>query len=42
MTLLKSKPSVLVCMEANPESCHRTVLAQHLTGMMALPVKHLG
>jgi uncharacterized protein (DUF488 family) len=42
MTLVKSKPSVLVCMEAKPESCHRTVLAQHLTGMMELPIKYLG
>ncbi|MBE9109989.1 DUF488 domain-containing protein [Nodosilinea sp. LEGE 07298] len=42
MSLLKSEPSVLVCMEANPECCHRTVLAQHLEGMMKLPIKHLG
>jgi uncharacterized protein (DUF488 family) len=42
MSLLKSEPSVLVCMEANPECCHRTVLAQHLTGMVELPIKHLG
>ena len=42
MSLLKSEPSVLVCMEANPECCHRTVLAQHLVGMMELPIKHLG
>jgi hypothetical protein len=42
ISLLKSEPSVLVCMEANPECCHRNVLAQHLMGMMELPVKHLG
>lgn len=42
ISLLKSKPSVLVCMEAQPESCHRSVLAQHLMGMMELPTKHLG
>lgn len=42
MSLLKSEPSVLVCMEANPECCHRTVLAQHLEGMVELPIKHLG
>lgn len=42
MSLLKSEPSVLVCMEANPGSCHRNVLAQHLADMMELPIKHLG
>jgi uncharacterized protein (DUF488 family) len=42
MSLVKSEPSVLVCMEAKPECCHRAVLAQHLTGMMELPIKHLG
>lgn len=41
MTLLKSKPSVLVCMEANPEYCHRNMLAQHLLGVIDLPIKHL-
>ena len=41
-SLLKSEPSVLVCMEANPECCHRNVLAQYLVGMMELPIKHLG
>lgn len=42
MSLLSTEPSVLVCMEAHPQSCHRTVLAQHLAGLMDLPVKHLG
>jgi uncharacterized protein (DUF488 family) len=42
MSLLESEPSVLVCMEANPECCHRNVLAQHLVGRMGLPIKHLG
>ncbi|MGB3615315.1 MAG: DUF488 domain-containing protein [Elainellaceae cyanobacterium] len=40
--LLKSEPSVLVCMEANPECCHRNVLAHYLMGILELPVKHLG
>ncbi len=40
--LLHSKPSVLVCMEADPEFCHRNVLAQHLTTLINMPVKHLG
>jgi len=42
ISLLKSEPSVLVCMEAKPECCHRSVLAKHLMDMMHLPVKHLG
>ena len=42
VSLLHSEPSVLVCMEANPNDCHRHVLAQHLAGMMELPIKHLG
>ena len=40
--LLKSEPSVLVCMEANPEYCHRNVLAQYLTNLIDMPIKHLG
>lgn len=40
--LLNSKPSVLVCMEAEPKFCHRNVLAQYLTNTTDLPVKHLG
>ncbi len=40
--LLKSKPSVLVCMEANPKLCHRNVLAQYLTTLIDMPINHLG
>lgn len=40
--LLNSKPSVLVCMEADPKFCHRNVLAQHLETLIDLPIKHLG
>lgn len=40
--LLKSEPSVLVCMEANPLFCHRNVLAQHLKPLINMPIKHLG
>ncbi|PDW02935.1 DUF488 domain-containing protein [Candidatus Viridilinea mediisalina] len=40
--LLKEKPSVLICMEANPQFCHRNVLAQVLTQIVNLPVNHLG
>jgi len=39
--LLKSEPSVLVCMEANPEFCHRNVLAQHLTTLIDMTINHL-
>lgn len=42
MSLLNTEPSVLVCMEANPEFCHRNVLAQHLAAMVDLPIQHLG
>ncbi len=40
--LLDTAPSVLVCMEADPAFCHRNVLAQHLTTLSDLPIKHLG
>lgn len=40
--LLNSKPSALVCMEADPRLCHRSVLAQHLTTFIDLPIEHLG
>lgn len=40
--LLNSEPSVLVCMEANPNCCHRNVLAQYLTASIDMPVQHLG
>jgi uncharacterized protein (DUF488 family) len=40
--LLKTKPSVLVCMEANPEDCHRNVLANYLSPMINMPIMHLG
>jgi uncharacterized protein (DUF488 family) len=41
-SLLKSKPGVLVCMEADPKFCHRNVLAQHLTTLIDMPIKNLG
>lgn len=39
--LITEKPSVLVCMEANPAYCHRTLLAKHIAYKTSLPVKHL-
>jgi len=41
-SLLRSKPSALVCMEADPQYCHRNVLANYLTGIIDLPIQHLG
>jgi uncharacterized protein (DUF488 family) len=40
--LLRGQPSVLVCMEADPQFCHRNVLAKYLASSINLPVKHLG
>jgi uncharacterized protein (DUF488 family) len=39
--ILSARPSVLVCMEANPEFCHRTHLATVLAKLTGLPIKHL-
>lgn len=39
--VIKTRPSALVCMEADPAHCHRHVLAQALSDMMDLPVVHL-
>ncbi len=36
------KPSVLVCVEANPECCHRGVLAEEVSKANGLLVLHLG
>ncbi|MBP0026530.1 MAG: DUF488 domain-containing protein [Roseofilum sp. SID2] len=41
ISLLTSQPSVLVCMEANPECCHRNILAQYIAGIINLPIEHL-
>ena len=39
--LVKSKPSVLVCMEAKPQCCHRSHLAKVVSNRSRLQVKHL-
>ncbi len=39
--LIKSKPSVLVCMEAKPQCCHRSHLAKVVSNRSRLQVKHL-
>jgi uncharacterized protein (DUF488 family) len=37
-TLLEQTPSVLMCLERDPKTCHRSVLAMTLHGMTELPV----
>ena len=38
---IESKPSVLVCMEANPDSCHRSRLAAQIENLTKLATHHL-
>lgn len=40
--LISERPSVLVCMEADPECCHRTRLAKEVSRRSQLPIEHLG
>lgn len=40
--LMKRKPSVLVCVEADPNRCHRTCLARRIAGIAGLAVGDLG
>lgn len=39
--LIQERPSVLVCMEAQPECCHRSHLATVVAKLTQLPVTHL-
>ena len=39
---IESRPSVLVCMEANPDACHRSHLAAHIANRTKLMIYHLG
>ncbi len=39
--LVKTKPTVLVCMESDPHMCHRTRLANAVSEKSDLPVRHL-
>lgn len=39
---LSKEPGVLVCMEAEPERCHRSRLARVVAPLAGLPVVHLG
>jgi uncharacterized protein (DUF488 family) len=40
--LVSERPSVLVCMEADPRCCHRSRLAKPVSELTGLPVVHLG
>lgn len=40
--LMQERPSVLMCAEADPSICHRSVLARTIAGKTGLTVKHLG
>jgi uncharacterized protein (DUF488 family) len=39
--LVQAKPTVLVCMEADPQLCHRTRLAKAIADTSDLPIRHL-
>ena len=39
---IESRPSVLVCMEANPDACHRSHLAAQIANRTKLMIHHLG
>ncbi len=39
---MRERPSVLVCMEADPARCHRSRLAGAIARRTGLPVRHLG
>ena len=42
ISMVQNKPCVLICMEADPASCHRSILAQHISAVTALPIHDLG
>lgn len=39
---MSERPSALLCREATPAQCHRTILAQHLEKINGYPVVELG
>ena len=45
LTLIASrmtdKPAALLCMEADPAYCHRTIVARHVAASTSLPIEHL-
>lgn len=40
--LCQSEATVLLCFERNPQLCHRTLVANRLTDLCSLSVRHLG
>jgi uncharacterized protein (DUF488 family) len=40
--IMREKLSVLVCMEADPDRCHRTRLARQIAGIAGLAARDLG
>ena len=38
--MCRSKPSVLICFEKNPEDCHRHIVARELSVITGLPIIH--
>jgi uncharacterized protein (DUF488 family) len=40
--LVEDKPTVLVCVEADPDRCHRSRLARRAAAITGLPVRDLG
>ncbi len=38
---LPSTVSALLCVERDPEACHRSLVADRLAAVLGLPVRHL-
>ena len=41
-SLITERPSVLICMEADPAYCHRARVANRVADLVQLPIIHLG
>lgn len=39
--LISERPSVLMCLESDPNRCHRSILAETVAKISGLPVRHL-
>ena len=39
--LIAEKPTTLMCMEADPHMCHRTRLANSISAITHLPIRHI-
>ena len=39
--LMSERPSMLMCFEADPKRCHRSILAEAVAKVSGLPVRHL-